>query len=88
MSEIDVTYWSSRGAFTGLAAPAPAEPAPQPERDPRSPILQALAAALAIDESARTAGRADREAGRRFQPGNHDILSYASGFHAGRPLGV
>lgn len=87
MPDINVAYWSSRGAFTGLAAPAPVEP-PATQRDPRSPMLQAIAAALAIDESARAAGRADREAGRRFQPGDHDILSYASGFHAGRPLGV
>lgn len=57
-----------------------------PLRDPRSPMLQAIAAALAIDATARAAGRADGEAGRPFQPGDHDILSYASGYQAGRLL--
>uniref|UniRef100_E6VFJ1 Uncharacterized protein n=1 Tax=Rhodopseudomonas palustris (strain DX-1) TaxID=652103 RepID=E6VFJ1_RHOPX len=85
MSDVDAAYWRSRGAFAGLAASAPAEPAPQPKHDPRSPILQTIAAALAIDQTARATGYADREAGRPFQPGSHDILSYASGWHAGRP---
>lgn len=56
--------------------------------DPRSPILRAFVAGLAIDETDRAAGRADGAAGRPFSPGDHDILSYASGYHAGRTLGV
>ncbi|MCD0415720.1 hypothetical protein LOC51_00700 [Rubrivivax sp. JA1024] len=61
-------------------------PFPQGASSARSELLQTITAALAIDQTARAAGRADREAGRSFQPGSHDILSYASGWQAGRPL--
>lgn len=54
--------------------------------DARTAVCRAFVAGLAIDETARAAGRADGEAGRPFQPGDHDILSYASGYQAGRPL--
>ena len=54
-------------------------PAPQPS-DPRLDVVRTVAVAFALDETARAAGRADRAAGRPFQPGDHDMLAYAFGY--------
>jgi type IV secretory pathway VirB9-like protein len=54
---------------------------------PRATMAQAFAAALALDATARAAGRDDAAAGRPFAPGENELLAYASGYHEGRLFG-
>lgn len=50
-------------------------------------LTQALAAGMVVDQPSREAGRADGTARRRWDPGDHDIFSYACGYVAGLQYG-
>jgi hypothetical protein len=52
--------------------------------DPRSIVLQAIAAGLQLNRVAYAAGRRDGEEGARFRPLDFDAFSYACGFFRGK----
>lgn len=53
----------------------------------RPTLAQVMADALQIDVTAHQAGYADGAAARIWDPGNRDLLSYASGYAAGAQFG-
>ncbi len=52
--------------------------------DPRSSVLQAIAAGLQVNRVAYAAGRKDGEEGAAFRPLDLDHFSYVCGFAHGR----
>jgi hypothetical protein len=54
---------------------------------PRPTIAQALAMGLQLDEAAREAGYADGAAGKTWDPGEREVLSYSSGYVDGQRYG-
>lgn len=54
---------------------------------PLRTMAQAMVAGLRVDAESRGAGYRDGAAGNRWDPGEHDVFSYASGYVFGKQFG-